>query len=130
MKIKKSTILYIDDEISNIFIFKKLFDGYYNIITALSGFEGLQMLEKHQIELVITDQRMPKMSGLEFLKKVTQKWPNIKSIMLSAYSDMDITYSVIKDLKVLRYITKPFDQIEMKLLIDWAIELQLIEIEE
>lgn len=130
MRTEKSNILYVDDQESNILIFKNIFDSYYTIFTAPSGAEGIKMIERHQIELVIANHSMPQMSGLQFLKRAALKKANLKSILLVPNSDIDTVNSATKDITVFGYTNNPFDKIETKLLIDWAIELSLTEIEE
>ena len=71
----KYNILYVDDEESNLRVFKLVFRRDYNIFVATSGTKGLKILDKENIHLIITDQRMPKMTGVEFLKKVYQRLP-------------------------------------------------------
>jgi len=71
----KITILYVDDEENNLFSFKAVFRIKYNVLTALSGDEALEILSKKQVHVIITDQRMPEMTGVEFLEKVLEKIP-------------------------------------------------------
>lgn len=108
MKTKKDNILYIDDEVGNTLVFKNLFDNYYNIFTSQSEAEGLNLIERHQIELVIVNKILPQMSGLKFLKMARLIWTNIKSILLSSYSYIDIEKYTNKDIKILRFTSNPF----------------------
>ena len=71
----KITILYVDDEENNLFSFKAVFRIKYNVLTALSGDEALEILSKKQVHVIITDQRMPEMTGVEFLEKVLENTP-------------------------------------------------------
>ena len=84
----KYNILYIDDEAANLRVFKSVFRRKYNIFTAQSGEAGLKILEEVEFHLIITDQRMPKMTGIEFLKHVYKKMPTKppNRIVLSGYS--------------------------------------------
>jgi two-component system, response regulator PhcR len=108
MKTNKDNILYIDNEVGNTLIFKNLFDNYYNIFTSQSEAEGLNLIERHQIELVIVNKILPQMAGLKFLKMARLIWTNIKSISLWSYSYIDIEKSTNKDIKVLRFTSNPF----------------------
>ena len=74
-------------KINNLNSFKNLYRRKFNIITASSGQQGLEILEAQPIQVIITDQRMPSMKGLEFLKKVRDKWPDIEYILMTAYDE-------------------------------------------
>ena len=73
-------ILYVDDEIENLTSFKFLFKRSFQIILANSATEGLQTLEEEDVQIVISDQRMPNMTGIEFLEKVSSDHPETKSV--------------------------------------------------
>lgn len=121
MVVEKFNILYVDDEPSNIRVFKTGLKRHYNIFTALSGAKGLEILEQNHIRLIITDQRMPNMSGVEFLRQAKLKWPDIKSIMVTAYADIDVVKEAINGIGISSYINKPFDFGKMKSVIDGAL---------
>ena len=70
MNEEKYNILYVDDELNSLSAFRNLYRRKFNIVTASSGEEGLKVLEKEPIHVIITDQRMPGLQGVEFLKKV------------------------------------------------------------
>ncbi|TLX76886.1 response regulator [Labilibacter sediminis] len=120
---KKHNILYVDDEESNIRIFKNTFRRHYNIHTALTGKEGLQILDEKRIDLIITDQRMPGMSGLEFLKKAVHKYPELNRILITAYSDYDVLHRAINEAQIFQYIEKPWDQKDVETIIEHALEV-------
>ena len=122
MDTKKYTILYVDDELNSLSSFKNLFRKKFNIIPANSGKEGLTILESQRIDLIITDQRMPEMTGLEFLKKVKKKWPNIKYILLTAFAEIDVIKEAINEVGIYWYMNKPFDPSQMEQMITKAIE--------
>ncbi len=108
MKTKKDNILYIDGEVGNTLVFKTIFNEYYNIFTSQSEAEGLNLIERHQIELVIVNKIKPQMSGMKFLKMARLIWRNIKSILQSSCSYIDIEKYTNKDIKVLRLTSNPF----------------------
>lgn len=123
MKTKKmSSILYVDDEESNLRIFKSSFRRYYTIFTAISGKEGLEVLSTNDIQLVISDQKMPEMTGVEFLERVAESYPNTVRIILTAYSDTEDIMRAINKCGIFRYLVKPWNKDEMLLTIDKALE--------
>jgi K+-sensing histidine kinase KdpD len=126
---KKYTILYVDDEESNLRIFKNTFRKQYNILTALSGSEGLELLEQGNIDLILTDQRMPGMSGIDFLKKAIDKFPELNRILVTAYSDYDILREAVNELKIFQYVEKPWKEDDIKTTIDSALEIHRLKME-
>lgn len=120
-ELEKPQILYIDDEEDNLVVFKSTFRRLYKIHTAQSGEEGLEIIKEKDICLVITDQRMPRMTGVQFLKNLPQDKEMIRMI-LTGYSDMEAIIEAINTGKVYRYISKPWNKEELKITIDNAIE--------
>jgi LytS/YehU family sensor histidine kinase len=114
------TILYVDDEPDNLVTFKATFRRDYNIITSVSGKEALQILDKNTVDLVLTDQRMPEMSGVQLLEKVRDQFPDIVRIIVTGYSDIEAVIGAINNGGVFRYITKPWDERELKMTIENA----------
>jgi signal transduction histidine kinase/FixJ family two-component response regulator len=109
----KYEILYIDDEIDNLVAFKSAFRREYNVHTAESGQEGLQILDSNsEIAAVITDHRMPKMTGLELLKLIQNKY-DIAKIILTGFSDVEVTIEAINNNLVDKFKTKPWDRLKL-----------------
>jgi signal transduction histidine kinase len=107
---KDYAVLFVDDEEDNLRIFKENMEEYFTIHTAISGTDGLDILEKHKnIAVVIADQRMPHMSGTEFLKSVKEKYPDIVRIILTAYAEFEIAIDAINEGNIYKYILKPWD---------------------
>lgn len=120
---KQRTLLLVDDEENIISSLKRLLrrDGY-NILTATSGKAGLEVLEQHQIGVIMSDMRMPEMSGVEFLSKVKERFPGVVRIMLSGYSDLaSITDSINKG-EIYKFLTKPWEDDLMRTNIREAFE--------
>lgn len=120
-----NNVLYVDDEENNLNSFRAALRRNYNIFTALSGDEGMQILEKNDIHVVVTDQRMPNMTGVQFLQHIPEDQDNIR-IILTGFSDMESIIEAINTGKVYRYITKPWDKDELKITIDNAIETVML----
>jgi class 3 adenylate cyclase/CheY-like chemotaxis protein len=91
------------------------------VFTAISGEEGLEIMQKEDIALVITDQRMPRMTGIQFLQQIPENGDIIRMI-LTGYSDVEAVVEAINTGKVYRYITKPWSKDELKITLDNAIE--------
>jgi len=116
-------ILYVDDEKDNLTVFNSSFRRFYDIHTALSGSEGIEIMRKEKIWLIITDQRMPGMSGTEFLERTLTDYPDCIRIILTGFSDMNAVIQAINKSMVYKYITKPWELEEMKNTIDNGIEM-------
>ncbi len=118
-------ILYVDDEQGNIDYFKTVFRREYHVLTAKSGEEALQLLmEEEGIAIVLTDQRMPRMTGVEFLKKVMELPVDPVRILVTGYADMETVIKAINQGHIFYYISKPWTYDEMKIVISKAIENQ------
>jgi response regulator RpfG family c-di-GMP phosphodiesterase len=119
----KHTILCVDDEENILHSLKRLLrrEGY-RFLTASSGAEGLNLLKENDVHLVITDQRMPEMSGTDFLAKVKDKHPDVLRVVLTGYTDVDsITESINKG-HIFKFFLKPWNDQNLKLEIKQALE--------
>ena len=115
MEDKNFTILCVDDEQSILNALKRLLrkEGY-QLLFANSGKEGLEILKANEVHLVISDQRMPEMSGTEFLEIVKEKYPDVLRIILTGYSDIDsITESINKG-NIYKFFFKPWNDVRLK----------------
>ena len=127
MKKARKNILYIDDEENNIIVFKNAFFRHYNIYTALSGEEGLDILNNETIHLLITDQKMPGMTGVDVLEKAVQSHPDTIRMILTAYSDIEVIIKAVNTCGIYQYLLKPWDSRELKIIIDNALERHRLE---
>jgi class 3 adenylate cyclase/ActR/RegA family two-component response regulator len=118
-------ILYVDDEINNLNSFRAALRRNYNVFTAESGEEGIDIISKNDIHVVVTDQRMPNMTGVQFLQHIPGDQDNIR-IILTGFSDIESIIEAINTGKVYRYITKPWDKEELKITIDNAVETVML----
>ncbi len=115
-------ILVVDDEPDNLDAFRFNFRRVFQIHTAGSGDEALQLLKEHDVAVIVTDQRMPRMTGLEFLKAARAVRPDAVGIILTAFTDVDVLIESINLGHVYRYITKPWDAKEVKGVLTQALE--------
>lgn len=116
------TILYVDDERQNLISFRASFRQEYDILTAQSGTEALARLHDRAqagqpIDLIITDQRMPGMTGVELLERVLERYPETTRMVLTGYSDVDSIIGAINKGQVNNYITKPWHDRELRLVL-------------
>jgi response regulator RpfG family c-di-GMP phosphodiesterase len=119
----KKSILYVDDEVINLELFKINFEDDFNVIIGESGEEGLQILDLNEdIEVIISDLKMPGMNGLEFISKIKALSPEKICIMLTAYSDTDVMMKAINEELVYRYLLKPWKRNDILLAINGAFE--------
>ncbi len=119
----KYNILYVDDEKHNLSTFRVAFRRFYNVFVALNAFEGLDILKENEIHVIISDQRMDGMSGVEFFKRIKKSHPDGIRIILTGYSDMNIIVRAINECGIFRFMMKPWDEAEMDQTIKNAIEL-------
>ena len=123
MEKKDFNILYVDDEEHNLVSFRAAFRREYNIHTALSGLEGIDIVKNKKVHLIITDQRMPEMTGIQFLEKIVPEYPDIIRMVLTGFSDVEAIIAAINTGRVFRYITKPWDENELRMTIENARQL-------
>lgn len=123
-KIEKHTILLVDDEVNNLQLLRRTLRHDYNIMTASNGKEALEIVEHHgkEISLIVSDQKMPEMQGTEFLKQVSNEYPDIIKILLTGHLDVDAIVDSINDCHLYQYIVKPFDPEVLKMTIEGGIQ--------
>jgi two-component system response regulator AtoC len=122
LDVKRYPILVVDDEQDNLDAFRFNFRKTFDILTATSGAEALQILADKEAAVVVTDQRMPKMTGVELLREVRVRQPETVGIILTAFTDVDVLIEAINLGQVYRYITKPWDAKEVRGVLQYAIE--------
>lgn len=118
----RHTILCVDDEQHNLDALSRALRKEYDILTALNGPAGLELLSSHEVSLIISDQRMPKMTGVEFLEKSSEFCPDIVRIILTGFTDVEDLIGAINTGRVYRYITKPWDPNDLKVTVKRALE--------
>ena len=120
---KELPILFVDDEEMALTTFKSLFKRDFTIYTASGGEDALGIVEAHpEIALIVCDQRMPKMSGVELLRQVSEKRPEMVRMLKTAYSEMELVIDAINQGNIYRYITKPYNEEELKQILIQGIE--------
>jgi len=120
---EKIKILYIDDEENNLVAFKATFRRIYHVATAISAKEGKLLLECEQFHIVISDQRMPDQTGVEFFEEIRFKYPEPIRILLTGFADVEAVIAAINRGEVYRYINKPWSQEDLQIIISQAFEI-------
>jgi response regulator RpfG family c-di-GMP phosphodiesterase len=115
-------LLIVDDEPANLRLLERLFSREYYCLTASSGADAIQLLEQHDVAILITDQRMPQMTGIELLKRTSELRPHMVRILLTGYTDVEALVEALNCGLVYMYITKPWKNDELKLKVSRAIE--------
>ena len=118
----KYCILYVDDESDNLTAFQAVFRRQFQVLVAQGGQEALALLEQENVDLIISDQRMPGMTGVELLEQVKERYPDVIRMVLTGYSDMQAIVDAINKGNVYHYVTKPWNAVELKLILDKALE--------
>ncbi|MDG1475594.1 MAG: response regulator, partial [Vicingaceae bacterium] len=116
-------VLYVDDEIRNLSAFKATYRRVYNIYLAESAKEGVNILENNDIDIVLTDQRMPETTGVEFLQSIIKTHPDPIRILVTGYSDIGAVIDAVNKGQIYRYVSKPWDNEYLKMTIDKAYEV-------
>jgi len=124
------TLLFVDDEPSILSSLQRLFRPKgYKILTAESGEAGLAVLDAHPVDVVVSDMRMPKMDGAQFLEKVRQKTPETMRLLLTGYADINATINAINKGEIYRHISKPWDDNDILLIVKKALEHKALRAE-
>jgi len=120
-------VLYVDDEPENLRIFELGFQREFSIITADSGEEGLRVLNQQPVALVLSDHRMPGMTGVDFLTQVRELDPKTIRVLVTAYGDAETLSVAINDGSIYRYVPKPWDPEELRLTLKRSIEVYALD---
>ena len=115
-------IMVVDDEPANLRLLERLFRKDYEVVAAESGEEALRLLTQHDVALLVTDQRMPGMSGIELLKRTTEMRPHMVRIILTGYTDVDTLVEAINSGHVYKYVTKPWNNEDLRQTVNRALE--------
>ncbi|MGE4130803.1 MAG: response regulator [Bdellovibrionales bacterium] len=118
----KHTILCVDDEVDNVDALERLFRRQYNVLKATSGAEALDLMRGEKVSLIVSDQRMPNMTGVEFFAKSMKIAPEAIRILLTGYTDIESVIDAINSGQVYRYVTKPWDPVDLGNTVNKAIE--------
>src|SRR5918911_1874962 len=105
---RKSGILLVDDERPNLMVLRGFLDGAYQVYEAESGKKALEIADKADLDVVIADQRMPEMTGVEMLEELRSRKPDVAGIVLTGFTDPPALISAINRARVFRFLKKPW----------------------
>ncbi|MDR2219903.1 MAG: response regulator [Methylobacillus sp.] len=114
---EKARLLFVDDEERIVNLLRTIFRATYEVHTATSGQEALQIAASHPFDVIVSDQRMPGMTGIELLAQMRQQHPATMRILLTGYSDLTAIVGSVNDGEVFRFINKPWNHEEIKQII-------------
>jgi response regulator RpfG family c-di-GMP phosphodiesterase len=123
-----ATLLFVDDEVNVLSSLKRLFRPFgYRIFTAEGGTQGLDILARETVDVVVSDMRMPEMNGAQFLQKVNEQWPDTVRILLTGYAEIGATIDAVNKGHIYRYISKPWEDNDIVLAIKQALHQKQLE---
>jgi signal transduction histidine kinase/FixJ family two-component response regulator len=120
-------VLYVDDEPENLRIFELGFRRDFSVLTAASGEQGLSVLARRPVAVVLSDQKMPGMTGVEFLSRARELDPKTIRMLITAYGDAETLSNAINEGSIYRYIAKPWHPDELRLAVRRAIEVYALD---
>lgn len=115
-------ILFVDDEPDVVEILAQSFENTYEVLTAMAGEEALEILQRRPVEVLITDQKMPDMTGVELIARAQRAGVDVTPILLTGYSDPADLVDAINLGRIYRYVNKPWDQTELLVTIKNAVD--------
>jgi len=121
----QAKILFVDDEEKIVNLLKMMFRSTYEVFTATSGRDALKIIAAYDIQVIVSDQRMPGMLGIELLSVVRERSPATMRILLTGYSDLAAIVGSVNDGEVFRFANKPWDNGEMKAMVAEAAGIAL-----
>ena len=120
---QQHTVLFVDDEVNILKALQRLLRSEdMTVLAASRGQEALELLEKTPAQVVISDQRMPEMSGVDLLSQVRERWPDVVRMMLTGYTEIDVAVEAINRGEIYRLITKPWNDDELRATIRQAFD--------
>jgi len=113
-------VLYLDDEEPNLFSFKAAFRRDFEVHTCAEPHQAVRMLDDHEFHVVLSDQRMPRISGVEFFELIMPDHPDISRVLVTGYADTDAVVDAINKGQVYRFVSKPWNEEELRSVIKSA----------
>lgn len=115
-------VLFVDDELHNLEAFKATFRRDFDVFVCISVAEAMALLEKEPVHVILSDQRMPNTTGVEFFEQIIPKYPDCIRILITGYADIGIVVDAVNKGKIYQYVQKPWDNVGLKDIILKAFE--------
>ena len=126
----KAKILFVDDEPRILVALKALFRSRYQVFTANCGADAVALLEQEDVDVIVSDQRMPEMTGVEVLRTARELRPRAIRVLLTGYSDLSAILGAINDGEIFRFINKPWSNNELRDTIAAAVKASEVDVAE
>ena len=110
-------VLYLDDEEANLFSFKAAFRREFEVHTCMEPHQAVRLMDEHEFHVVLSDQRMPRISGVEFFEMVMPDHPDVSRVLVTGYADTDAVVDAINKGQVYRFVSKPWNEEELRTVI-------------
>jgi response regulator RpfG family c-di-GMP phosphodiesterase len=110
-------VLYLDDEEANLFSFKAAFRREFEVHTCIEPHQAVRLMDEHEFHVVLSDQRMPRISGVEFFELVMPDHPDVSRVLVTGYADTDAVVDAINKGQVYRFVSKPWNEEELRTVI-------------
>lgn len=107
-------VLYLDDEENNLIAFKALFRREFDVFTTTSPQEAVAYLNANEVPIILSDQKMPELSGVEFFELTLNDFPNAVRILVTGYADIEAVIDAINRGQVYRYVAKPWNENDLR----------------
>jgi serine/threonine-protein kinase len=120
-------ILFVDDEPRILLSLKAMFRGTYDVVTAEGGPAGIQQIRSQEFDVIVSDQRMPRVTGVEVLRTAREVQPRAIRLLLTGYSDLSAIIGSINEGEIFRFISKPWSNVELRAILAAAVEASKVE---
>ncbi|RME26560.1 MAG: hybrid sensor histidine kinase/response regulator [Deltaproteobacteria bacterium] len=118
-----NAVLFVDDDVANLTVFEAAFGHEFEVLTADNGADALDLLARHDVAVLLADQRMPGMTGVELLTRARRDFPHVERILITAYSNLDEAIDAVNQGHIRRYLRKPWDHDDLRAALVDAIEV-------
>jgi len=126
---QKNSLLIVDDQKEILNSLKRIFQREYDVYTAMNGKAALEILKEQSVAVILSDQRMPEMDGVTFLKETLKIQPEAIRVMITGYADIEASIKAVNDAKIYQYVSKPFEPDDLKLIVKNAVDKYSLTIE-
>ena len=122
---EKATLLFVDDEERVLRSLEVLFKSRFRVLSTTDGSEAVDMLKRERVHVIVSDQRMPIMTGVELLRRVREASPNTMRLLLTGYSDLEAIINSVNEGEIFRYLSKPWSAKEILNTVTQAAEIAI-----